>query len=135
MKRKRLELLKEMKYLTQKIFQRISENLHYELFKYSDCFSLLEIRSLNLGGFQLISNNILRQRIGNYFKNIKFNSEITSEYTRKIKLIFEQTGKNHLIIDSKINGDPKICLLSKILLHIPELVILNMSIYIYIYRK
>ena len=64
----RMTLMK--KYLTERVFGRISENMHYEVFKYLEAVDLLQIRSLNLGGFLLTSNPYLRPRIKNYFAHI-----------------------------------------------------------------
>ena len=105
--RSRLEELKEEKFLTMKIFERLSENMHYEVFKYVNAKDLLVIRSLKLGGYLLSSNKLLRSRIKNYFsvlipriiqgrQNIDMNINMMNQ---RIKLIFEQLGSE--IIDLK----------------------------------
>ena len=72
MKDNRLDALKEIKFLSTRIFQTLSENIHYEMFKYLDYRDLLEVRRTKLGGFQLTSNKILRARIKNYLPELKF---------------------------------------------------------------
>ena len=68
-------------FLTNRIFQRISENMHYIIFKYMAAKELLEIKLTNIGGYQLTSNQLLRSRIRNYFNKIYFNLK----FERKIK--------------------------------------------------
>ena len=63
----RLNQLKVEKFLTMKTFKELSENMHYETFKYLNCKDLLGIRSTNLGGYQLTSNILLRSRIKTIF--------------------------------------------------------------------
>ena len=64
----RLDEIRESKYLDNRIFIRISENMSYEIFKYMSSTDLLEIRASKLGGYQLTSNMTLRARIKNYMK-------------------------------------------------------------------
>ena len=99
----RLNALREEKYLTKRIFARISENMHYELFKYLNSMDLLEIRILKLGGYQLISNPILRSRITNYLHKLQVNiiPNNIQENVKRIKLIFQLMGKNKLIFREK----------------------------------
>ena len=59
----KLEQLKHTKFLTQRVFQRISENISYEVCKYVNSQDLLQIRTVTLGGFQLVSSTTLRARI------------------------------------------------------------------------
>ena len=103
----RLNLLKERKYLTNRVFMRISENMHYEIFKYLSSKDLLQIRSVKLGGFQLISNRLLRSRIQNYFHKIlpcELNQTIgifdMQLNALRIKFLFEQTGSEILNLES-----------------------------------
>ena len=49
MKDNRLDALKEIKFLSTRIFQTLSENIHYEMFKYLDYRDLLEVRRTKLG--------------------------------------------------------------------------------------
>ena len=95
----KLEEFKLTKYLTKKIFSRLSENIHYELFKYLTAEELLVIREVNNGGFQLTSNKLLRSRIKNYFYILhpEF-SENSPDMEIQIKLILEWTGKNVLCL-------------------------------------
>ena len=72
MEEDRLSKLIADKFLSSRIFKRISENMHYEIFKYLNALNLVNIRGTNLGGYQLTSNNILRSRIKNYFPHLKF---------------------------------------------------------------
>ena len=133
----RLFQLKQQNYLTKRIFPRISENMHYELFKYLTNHELLEIRALKLGGYQLTSNETLRSRIKNYYPAIK---EINITNTR-INLIFEQTGKRVLSFEGmRINSEQIKDLVNQIVksnLQIEGLNLSNLSqiyyIYIYIY--
>ena len=99
---KRLEELSESKYLSRRIFQRVSENMHYEIFKFLTPIQLLDVALLNSGGFQLISNRILRARIKIYFTILKpiipeHSTEEKNIY--RIKQIFSHNGKFSLIID------------------------------------
>ena len=130
------EELKSEKYLTKRIFSGISENMHYEIFKYLDSHNLLEIRALKLGGYQLISNKTLRSRIKNYFKYIPFKLSEDLPISLKIKginLIFEQMGREKLIYEGVGLEMDEINKLSEILEFTPELKKLNLGIYIYIY--
>ena len=107
----RLTGLKNERFLTHRVLQRISENMHYEIFKYVDWKQLLEIRGINLGGYQLISNRILRSRISNYCP-IKFPKIKVLELDKviedsRIKLIFEQTGRAELDLEGIANVTKK----------------------------
>ena len=62
----RFTFLKKDIHLSKRVFQRISENMHYEIFKNLDCIDLLSLRGTSLGGYMLTSNNLLRTRIQNY---------------------------------------------------------------------
>ena len=95
----RLFNLKEERFLTKRIFLRMSENMHYEIFKFMNSIDLLQIRGTKLGGYQLISNNLLRSRITNYFAHLKpilSNHENVEVSNKEIGLVFEQLGKNKL---------------------------------------
>ena len=97
----RLDLLKQEKFLTIRVFHKISENVHYEIFKYLNYLDLLQIRAMKLGGFQLTSNRIMRSRIKNYFpKNSPKKINIQSVNINIVELIFEQTGEDNLDISS-----------------------------------
>ena len=137
--RTRLDLLQQEKFLTKRIFENISENMHYEIFKYLTSNDLLEVRFTKLGGYQLITNKTLRPRIKNYFENIKYvideNMEQfeLNEENKKINLIFEQTGKE--ILEIYINNQD-IHYLSQIFEanpHIKGITSSKISLYIYIY--
>ena len=93
-----LNSLKEDKFLSQRIFKRISENMHYEIFKYLTSSELIIIRETTLGRYQLTSNRMLRARIKNYFRKIVLDTvfQDINQDSRKIQLIFEQSGKNSL---------------------------------------
>ena len=62
----RMNILPDTRFLTNRIFGRLCENLHYEIFKCLNYVELLEIRCLKLGGYELTSNITLRSRIKNY---------------------------------------------------------------------
>ena len=95
-----LEELKKSQYLTKRIFHKISENMHYEIFKYIDNKELLVIRSLKLGGYQLTSNKLLRSRIKNYFPQtnirITIDTTIIDKAIQRLKHLFEQTNNNFI---------------------------------------
>ena len=96
----RLEHLKQTKFLTQRLFPKISENMSYEIFKFMNPEDLLQIRALTLGGFQLISNTTLRARIKNYLKDKYISLTLLFENKRKIDLLFEQKGERVLSLNS-----------------------------------
>ena len=136
----RMNILPNTRFLTNRIFGRICENLHYEIFKYMNYAELLEIRCLKLGGYELTSNKTLRSRIKNYphsfeytFSNFDLEKEAIN--ARKIKLIFTQIGKNKLSLVNIQNNHQKIKYIAKIMKLIPEITELNLCKYIcYIYR-
>ena len=100
-----LEELKQHKFLTNRIFQNISENMHYEIFKNLNDSELLQIRELNRAGYQLTSNRLLRSRIGFSYliPKINFVEDMDVEdNVAKIKLLFEQS-ENEILDFSKIN--------------------------------
>ena len=125
----RLWQLKKTKYLTQRIFSRISENISYEIFKYMNFQDLLQIRALTLGGFQLVSNTTLRARIKNYIKDKVIPLTDLFINKRKITALFEQKGENLLSFESydcrEINE------LIQNLEYIPNLQSLNLSNIVY----
>ena len=104
----RLNDLMEMKYLSLRIFRNLCENLHYEILRYLNCKELLEMRGVNLGGFQIASNKRLRSRITNYLSRVKTPMQ---EYTRNnihlIEVLFEQTGENRLVVERMKIGIPR----------------------------
>ena len=134
----RLQELKVNQFLREKIFPKLSENMHYETFKYLNSRDLLEIRCTKLGGYQLVSNKILRSRIKNYFTgrfNIKLSEDVHGEkieyYDRRVKLIFEQTGMG--ILDLEDSGKGVIDGLIYLMKNNAEILELKLGIYIYIY--
>ena len=92
----RLEHLKYEKFLIYKLWRRVSENLHIEIFKYLNCSDLLQIRVTNLGGYQLAANKYLRPRIKNYFPSIQF---YPNPSIKILEVIFEQTGQQELNLE------------------------------------
>ena len=135
----RLLQIKNERYLTHRIFGRISENLHYEIMKYLNCREILEIRITKLGGFQLSSNKLLRSRIKNYFPqlkpNINYHNNIEKYYS-KLQTIFEQTGRESLNLN-KMNINKNILKKWEPLIKLnPELKEINLGNYldiVYIY--
>ena len=87
--------------LNHVFFKRVSIDLHFKILTYLDSKDLLEIRATKLGGYQITSNCRLRGKIGNYFSLIqpKLTSKLRAN-VRKIKLIFEQTGRKALNFSS-----------------------------------
>ena len=101
---KRLEKLKTTDFLTQRVVGRMSEAMHYEIFKYLGPRDLMDVRGTKLGGYELVSNKHLRSNIKNYFPflYIRIYKEIElDEADRKIKLIIEQTEKEVLNFEGK----------------------------------
>ena len=131
----RLYELKDQKFLTKRIFLRVSENMHYEIFKYLNSKELLEIRGTKLGGYQLISNNILRSRIQNYYirdPDLQFcDLYKIQSYPRKIGVMLEQMGeKNKLNLKNmNIHKYVECTTLMNILRYLPDLNILNIGNY------
>ena len=122
--------LKESKFLTKRIFKRISENMHYEIFKYTSKEDLLEIKGLSTGGYQLTTNQLLRSRIKNYFEIIKYSPDLDTAdeiNARNIYLIFEQTGRNKLSFEGMGVRDKGLIKFSDILKLIPDLKEINLS--------
>ena len=92
-----LQQLKETRFLTHRLFGEISENMSYEIFKFQNSTDLLQIRALNLGGYQLISNPYLRARIKNYLKGKPFPTLTGLLYDiGRSNLLFEQTNSHML---------------------------------------
>ena len=89
----RLSQLKREKFLTKRIFQKISENMHYEIFKFENSRDLIRVRAISLGGFQLTTNKLLRSRIGNYLEKLQFNMNECIHPDIEIDLIFELAAK------------------------------------------
>ena len=125
----RLEDLKNSKFLTQRVFKRISENLHYEILKFNEWKDLLEIRSANLGGYQSTSNKILRGRIRNYIQKIIFSPPLHEEedLSRNIQVLFEQTGEYKISASKKKMGDDRAIKFIKCLKLFPQISELNLS--------
>ena len=127
----RLEQLKHTKFLSHRIFPKISENMSYEIFKYVNSQELLQIRASSLGGFQLITNTTLRARIKNYLKDkIIF---LTDIYASKgnINLLFQQKSERVLSFTLLEAKDAK--KLAQNLKCIPNLQSLNLSNIFYEY--
>ena len=124
---RRLKELKLEKYLSHRIFQRISENMHHEILKNLGNIDLLRIRETNLGGYQLTSNPLLRSRVDNYFlySNIIIEPEEDHKFSEQtvhnIETLFEQTGKEELVFTEGQMNDQKLVDFSKILRYIYEL--------------
>ena len=81
----------------------MSENMHYEIFKYVSSTDLLQIKLTTLGGYQLTSNRLLRSRIKNYTKpriiKFIFPRNIHSEDTSyKLQILFERTELDKLAL-------------------------------------
>ena len=96
----RLKNLKREKFLSKRFFIKISENMHYEIFKYMTQKDLLNIRACKLGGYQLTSNELLRSRIKNYFRYFRPDLDLGEDSNvdlniKRISLINEQ-GKKKL---------------------------------------
>ena len=92
-------------------------------------------RGTKLGGYQLISNKILRSRIQNYYirdPDLQFSDLYkTRFYTRKIGLMLEQMGeKNELNLKNMNIHKYEECIrLMNILKYLPGLKILNICNY------
>ena len=99
----RLAYRKEERFLTNRVLGRISENMHYEIFKYLDSRDLLEVRITKLGGFQLTSNKLLRSRITNYLdiKPILHLNADRAENIHNLRVFFEQIGQNKIVFEEK----------------------------------
>ena len=128
--RAKLNELKEKRYLTHRIFRALSENLHYEIFKYLDSSDLLTTRGIGLGGYQLTSNTLLRPRISNYLHSnykllLTHEEEINYQHAR---LLFEQTGKNKLNFEGYRLSESNLKYLVQLLKRLPDLHQLILSI-------
>ena len=123
---KRLAELKNEKYLIFKVFEALSENMHYELFKYLNSQELLQIRVLKLGGYLLTSNPLLRSRIKNYFQDLSPRlSQNYTENVHKLHCLFGQIGLNKLSLRQRnIRNIP----LKKLLSSFPEINIIDLGI-------
>ena len=122
----RLKHLKHTKFLTQRIFPRISENMSYEIFKYVNSQDLLQIRASTLGGFQLVSNASLRSRINNYLQDKVISLTDLFANKKKINFLFEQKEESVLSFSLlRAEGAKK---LAQNMNFIPNLQSLNLSI-------
>ena len=141
-RKERLKELKESKFLTNRVFIKICENMHYEVFKNLNSRDLLELRAVNIGGYQITSNSILRNRIKNYISNIspkytflKANIKLNIQ---RINFVFEQMGNEVLSFADNKLGKGEIGPFALVLKHIPqlkEIILCNcVDIYIYIYK-
>ena len=139
----RLSLLKQAQSLITLVFPNISENLHYEIFRYSSNDDLLEIRALNIGGFMISSNGFIRKFIGNYYGKVKpilaLENENITLNIRKMEHILEQTGNTNLYLENMSLGYTECKKCTQIIKMIPQiegLFLGNQSfIYIYIFRS
>ena len=134
----RLEGLKREKFLTNRVFKRVSENMHYEILKFINSRDLLGIRGTNLGGYQITSNKLLRHRIKNYFIKLKpdvgEDKDLVEYISDKgIKLIFTQTGKHILDYDQMHLGRRGMGSLLQILKFNTNILGINLGTYIYRY--
>ena len=62
----RINKIKAETYLNYRIWDVLGENMHYEILKYLNWECLYNIRVVNLAGFQLCTNPLMRKRIGNF---------------------------------------------------------------------
>ena len=137
MELKRLGLLEKERFLTKRLFEKVSENMHYEIFKFLNPKEILEARAIKLGGYQLASNSNLRPRIKNFLDNFNVTFSPISTHTdiiRRFKLLFSQTNRKSLGFSSKLQNEG-IIKLSEIMEAIPELEEIHLSkinIYIFI---
>ena len=98
----KLSKLRESKFLSHRIFKRVSENMHYEIFKYVNPIDLLNIRGVKQGGYELTSNKLLRSRICNYLGRGMYGYHWMSlnidshRLARIIQVIFDHTGTSLL---------------------------------------
>ena len=139
---KRLGELKEERFLSHRVFKRISENMHYEIFKFVSPIDLLGIRITNLGGYQLTSNPIMRSRITNYFTMLKcyeldINNIDLGLGARRIRSLFECSGRQILQFRKRELGVDGGLRMAQLFRFLPEIIGLNFgtirSLYIYIY--
>ena len=137
MEKNRLEYLRNNELLLHKTFSRISLTMHYDIFRFLNSPELLDIRNLNLGGYQLISNNNHRSKILNYFTKIipQINETMsglvdTEKENRKINLLFTQTGNNLIDLSRKIIKENGRRNLMKLLQFNPQITGLKLSKYI-----
>ena len=77
----------------------MSENMHYEILRCLNWKDLIDVRLINLGGFQMVTNQVLRNKLKNYMNKcpLLINTQ-DNEYSniQKIRLLFQQMGKNLL---------------------------------------
>ena len=130
----RLEGLKQDKFLTQKIFPRLSDNIHYEIFKNLNSRDLLKIKEINLGGYQLTTNHHLRGKmIKNYFSYLKPMLDLSEKSSnvekniKIVKLIYQQTEKEYLDFRTMQIQDQGAIQFARIFMHIPETKELNLG--------
>ena len=134
----RLEDLKKSRYLSNKLFPRISENLHYEILKYSTSTTLLEVKTTNLGGYQATSNKLLRSRIKNYsppFKPILHLNKSTEWNITLIKCMFTQTGSTQISFKKMKIGNEEINFFANMISKSEQISGINLcsNLYEYIY--
>ena len=139
----RLKELKERKYLNNRFFNRVTENMHYEIFKYVNYEDLVQIRVSRLGGYQLTSNRILRSRIKNYFGYLQADLKLGNlqdekdleENMKRVELIFLHTGNKNLLdfrrVKIKAHEMNELVKLFKLVPQIKGLSFRNIYIYIY----
>ena len=132
---KRLWKLKNEKFLTRELFVGMSENMHYEIFKYMNGGELLEIRRINLGGYQLTSTKLLRSRIKNYYiRNPKLMiNTLINAGARRIEAVYEQMEGCEINLNC-MNIDWEKCIrVIQILRDIHKLKGINLCIIYYLY--
>ena len=126
----RFDELKKERFLTKRVLSKMSENMHYEIFKYLNFKELLEIRYTSLGGYQLTSSEILRSRIKNYYirdRSVKIGKLIDTEnYLKKVKIMCEQMGKELDLRDMSITENDNIHLL-EIIKNITDVLSINLG--------
>ena len=131
----RLKQLKTVNYLSGYMIKELPENMHYEICKYLNWNELLVIRAINLTGYQIVTNKVLRKRIGGNISG-KVNSQklwdllnstdMLINVRRKIwKSIFELRGCSHLDLkDGKLGEKHIIRQLADNFRYLPQLTIL-----------
>ena len=133
-----LSVLEDERFQSKRVFRKMSENMHYEIFKYMNFRELLTVRGTNLSGYQLTSNKNMRSRIKNYFIRDTFypflylNTLIhqVTDYPKKFLVMVQQMGKEELNLCSMNIHEqecPKICEIFKCMPHLHSL---NLCTYI-----
>ena len=79
-----------------RLFGKMSERMHIEILRHLDWKELINVREVNRGGFQMLSNEGIRKSLGNYMKEccpllLREDSDVP-----KTLLLFAQMGGNIL---------------------------------------